>query len=43
MVFVYKNISNSGEPMMDDYQDEILDSRASERDYLEPADDATEM
>jgi hypothetical protein len=31
------------EQPMDDYQEELLDSRATEQDPQEPAEDATEM
>jgi hypothetical protein len=35
-------MSQEGAPM-DDYQEELLEHRASELDPLEPADDATEL
>jgi hypothetical protein len=35
-------MSQEGAPM-DDYQEELLEYRASELDPLEPADDATEL
>ena len=35
-------MSQEGAPM-DDYQEELLEYRASEHDPLEPADDATEL
>ena len=37
-----EQLSREGAPM-DDYQEELLEYRASEHDPLEPADDATEL
>jgi hypothetical protein len=34
---------NREEPQMDDYQEELLDSRAFDQDDAEPVEDATEI